>query len=97
MSYERELKAAMQEWMIHQRDFLPLPVTPTEGPMPKKGRTLNRLLPSAEHTPHPVVAGEPSITDRADVHAIAKDMRAPGCGLREMIGDIVASGAFQEN
>ena len=31
-SYERELKAAMQEWMILQRDFLPLPVTPTEGP-----------------------------------------------------------------
>ena len=31
VSVERELKAAMQEWMILQRDFLPLPVTPTEG------------------------------------------------------------------
>ncbi len=25
---ERELKAALQEWMILQRDFLPLPVPP---------------------------------------------------------------------
>jgi arylsulfatase A-like enzyme len=30
VSPERELKAAMQEWMILQRDFLPLPVTPDE-------------------------------------------------------------------
>lgn len=36
VSYERELKAAMQEWMILQRDFLPLPVTPTEGPGKKR-------------------------------------------------------------
>ncbi len=35
-SDERELKAAMQEWMILQRDFLPLPVTPTEGPAANK-------------------------------------------------------------
>ena len=28
---ERELKAALQEWMIVQRDFLPLPVPPTRG------------------------------------------------------------------
>ncbi|MGB8166954.1 MAG: sulfatase [Chthoniobacteraceae bacterium] len=34
-SFEKELKAAMQEWMILQRDFLPLPVTPTEGPAAK--------------------------------------------------------------
>lgn len=27
---ERELKAAMQEWMILERDFLPLPVTPRD-------------------------------------------------------------------
>ena len=33
---EKELKAAMQEWMILQRDFLPLPVTPTEGPGRKR-------------------------------------------------------------
>jgi hypothetical protein len=26
---ERELKAALQEWMILQRDFVPLPVTTT--------------------------------------------------------------------
>ena len=38
VSYERELKAAMQEWMILQRDFLPLPVTPTEGPGAKKNQ-----------------------------------------------------------
>ena len=38
VGYERELKAAMQEWMILQRDFLPLPVTPTEGPGAKKGK-----------------------------------------------------------
>jgi N-sulfoglucosamine sulfohydrolase len=25
---ERELKAALQEWMILQRDFVPLPVPP---------------------------------------------------------------------
>ncbi len=31
VSYERELKAAMQEWMILQRDFLPLPVPPSKG------------------------------------------------------------------
>lgn len=30
-SSERELKAALQEWMIVQRDFLPLPVPPTRG------------------------------------------------------------------
>ena len=30
-SSERELKAAMQEWMILQRDFLPLPVPPMRG------------------------------------------------------------------
>lgn len=30
--HEKELKAAMQEWMILQRDFLPLPVTPTDRP-----------------------------------------------------------------
>lgn len=38
---ERELKAAMQEWMILQRDYLPLPVTPTTGPggsAKKKGK-----------------------------------------------------------
>ena len=29
--FERELKAAMQEWMILQRDFLPLPVPPTKS------------------------------------------------------------------
>jgi N-sulfoglucosamine sulfohydrolase len=28
---ERELKAALQEWMILERDFLPLPVPPTRG------------------------------------------------------------------
>jgi N-sulfoglucosamine sulfohydrolase len=28
---ERELKAAMQEWMIMQRDFLPLPIPPVPG------------------------------------------------------------------
>ena len=38
VSYERELKAAMQEWMMLQRDFLPLPVPPTEGPGVKKGK-----------------------------------------------------------
>ncbi len=38
VSYERELKAAMQEWMMVQRDFLPLPVTATEGPGAKKGK-----------------------------------------------------------
>jgi len=37
VSDERALKAAMQEWMMLQRDFLPLPVTPTEGPAAKKG------------------------------------------------------------
>ena len=31
VSLERELKAAMQEWMILQRDFVPLPVTTTRG------------------------------------------------------------------
>ena len=36
VSYERELKAAMQEWMILQRDFLPLPVTPTTGPAARR-------------------------------------------------------------
>jgi N-sulfoglucosamine sulfohydrolase len=30
-SLERELKSAMQEWMILQRDFVPLPVTTTRG------------------------------------------------------------------
>jgi len=30
-SCERELKAAMQEWMILQRDFIPLPVPAKEG------------------------------------------------------------------
>ena len=35
-SHEKELKAAMQEWMILQRDFLPLPVTPTDGPGKRK-------------------------------------------------------------
>ena len=30
-SVERELKAAMQEWMILQRDYLPLPVPPLKG------------------------------------------------------------------
>jgi arylsulfatase A-like enzyme len=30
-SLERELKAALQEWMILQRDFVPLPVTTTRG------------------------------------------------------------------
>ena len=29
---ERELKAALQEWMILQRDFLPLPVPPPPRP-----------------------------------------------------------------
>lgn len=29
---EKALKAAMQEWMILQRDFLPLPVTPRDKP-----------------------------------------------------------------
>jgi arylsulfatase A-like enzyme len=29
---EQELKGAMQEWMILQHDFAPLPVKPTEGP-----------------------------------------------------------------
>ena len=28
---ERELKAALQEWMILERDYLPLPVPPTPG------------------------------------------------------------------
>ena len=32
VTVERELKAALQEWMILQRDFVPLPVTPTTGP-----------------------------------------------------------------
>lgn len=36
VSYERELKAAMQEWMILQRDFVPLPVAPNEGPAAKR-------------------------------------------------------------
>jgi hypothetical protein len=27
---ERELKAALQEWMILERDYLPLPVPPTQ-------------------------------------------------------------------
>jgi arylsulfatase A-like enzyme len=31
----RELKAVMQEWMILQRDFLPLPVPPGAPPVPK--------------------------------------------------------------
>ena len=39
VSYERELKAAMQEWMILQRDFLPLPVTPTAGPGAKQSKS----------------------------------------------------------
>ena len=30
-SSERELKAALQEWMILERDFLPLPVPPSRG------------------------------------------------------------------
>ena len=30
-SAEGELKAAMQEWMILQRDYLPLPVPPLKG------------------------------------------------------------------
>jgi len=30
-SSERELKAALQEWMIVQRDFMPLPVPPRKG------------------------------------------------------------------
>ncbi|MSU64586.1 MAG: arylsulfatase [Opitutus sp.] len=30
-SSERELKAALQEWMILQRDFMPLPVPPKRG------------------------------------------------------------------
>ena len=30
-SSERELKAALQEWMIMQRDFMPLPVPPRKG------------------------------------------------------------------
>ena len=38
VSSERKLKAAMQEWMILQRDFLPLPVTPTEGPGAKQSK-----------------------------------------------------------
>ncbi|HYH68071.1 MAG TPA: sulfatase [Urbifossiella sp.] len=33
---ERELKAALQEWMILQRDFVPLPVPP--GPAKKKAK-----------------------------------------------------------
>jgi arylsulfatase A-like enzyme len=36
VSLERELKAAMQEWMILQRDFLPLPVAPTSGPAARR-------------------------------------------------------------
>ncbi len=27
---EKQLKAALQEWMILERDFVPLPVTPDE-------------------------------------------------------------------
>jgi hypothetical protein len=30
-SVEGELKAAMQEWMILQRDYLPLPVPPKKS------------------------------------------------------------------
>lgn len=33
---EKKLKREMQEWMILQRDFLPLPVQPTEGPAAKR-------------------------------------------------------------
>ena len=25
---ERELKGALEEWMIHERDYLPLPIPP---------------------------------------------------------------------
>lgn len=35
---EKELKAAMQEWMILQHDFAPLPVKPTMGPAARKGK-----------------------------------------------------------
>jgi hypothetical protein len=43
------------------------------------------------------ITREPSITDRAAVEAIVKDMRTSGRGLRDMIHDIVASTAFQRN
>ena len=29
---EKKLKAALQEWMILERDYVPLPVTPSERP-----------------------------------------------------------------
>jgi arylsulfatase A-like enzyme len=40
---EKELKGAMQEWMILQHDFCPLPVTPTMGPPAR-----NRKAPANE-------------------------------------------------
>lgn len=43
------------------------------------------------------IAREPSITDRAAVDAIVKDMRTPSRGLRDLIHISVASPAFQEN
>ena len=37
-SGKKELKGAMQEWMILQHDFAPLPVKPTMGPAAGKGK-----------------------------------------------------------
>jgi hypothetical protein len=34
---ERELKAALQEWMMLERDFVPLPVPPPAKMGKKKG------------------------------------------------------------
>jgi arylsulfatase A-like enzyme len=40
---ERELKAALQEWMILQRDFLPLPIEPgSAGPKKPAGKPQDR-------------------------------------------------------
>jgi len=43
------------------------------------------------------IGREPGLTDRAAVDTIVKDLRTPGRGLRDMIHEIVASTAFQEN
>ena len=40
---------------------------------------------------------DPSITDRAAVETIVKEMRPAGRGLRDVIHLIVASSAFQQN
>ena len=46
---EKELKAALQEWMILQRDFIPLPVAPeAKGAKQPAGKSGGKRKPGTE-------------------------------------------------